>query len=58
MGWAMFHVVSAEGGSQKDVNGYFLTDFNAAQLTVGDCSPSPCDGTPGILGSYALKLIE
>jgi hypothetical protein len=27
-GWAMFHVVSASGGSDKDVTGYFTTGFS------------------------------
>ena len=35
-GWATFHVTSAVGGSQKDVNGYFVSPFLSARLTVGD----------------------
>ena len=31
MGWAMFHVNSASGGSNKHINGYFLSSFASAQ---------------------------
>ena len=58
LGWAMFHIVSADGGSAKKIHGYFLTKFSDAQLTVGECSPSPCDGTPGQLGRPTLKLVN
>jgi Flp pilus assembly protein TadG len=37
-GWAMFHVVSAEGGSTKTITGYFLSDFKTIPLTVGECT--------------------
>ena len=58
LGWAMFHVVSASGGSSKEVVGYFESDFNDSRLTVGDCTPSPCTGTPGQLAKFVLKLID
>jgi len=38
-GWAMFHVVSATGGSSKVINGYFTGDFKRKPLTVGECTP-------------------
>jgi hypothetical protein len=53
MGWATFHVVSAEGGSAKDVVGYFKTNFVSQRLTVGGCSINDC---PRFLGTYTLKL--
>ena len=54
MGWATFHVVSAQGGSAKDVNGYFVSPFLSQRLTV-QC---PFDDCPRYLGSYTLKLID
>ena len=53
MGWSMFHVNSASGGSSKHVNGYFLASFSSARLAVTDCSALDC---PRYLGSYVLKL--
>jgi len=55
MGWAMFHVNSANGGSDKQLNGYFLSSFESARLTVGHCADNAC---PRYLGSYVLKLIN
>jgi hypothetical protein len=37
-GWAMFHVVSAQGGSSKTITGYFTGDFVGQPLTVGECT--------------------
>lgn len=53
MGWATLHIVSAEGGSAKDVVGYFKTNFVSQRLTVGGCSINDC---PRFLGTYTLKL--
>ena len=55
MGWSMFHVISASGGSAKHVRGYFLSAFESARLTVSDCSSNAC---PRYLGSYVLKLVN
>ena len=52
-GWATFHVVSASGGSSKDVTGYFVSNFVNQRLSVGSCSLLDC---PRFLGSYVLKL--
>jgi len=38
-GWAMFHVISASGGTDKVINGYFLESFRTMPLTVGECTP-------------------
>jgi Flp pilus assembly protein TadG len=54
-GWATFHVVSASGGSQKDVRGYFVSPFLSAQLTVGGCAAGTC---PRFLGTYVLNLVD
>jgi hypothetical protein len=56
VGWALFHVVSAQGGSQKDITGYFIGKFTASQLSVGEC-PTPNDPAAsgcGIIGGGSL----
>ena len=53
MGWATFHINSASGGADKHVNGYFLSSFESARLTVANCADNAC---PRYLGSYVLKL--
>ena len=53
MGWSMFHVISASGGSAKHVRGYFLSSFASSRLTVTGCSNNNC---PRYLGAYVLKL--
>jgi Flp pilus assembly protein TadG len=55
MGWATFHVISASAGSDKHVNGYFVSSFDSARLTVASCAANAC---PRYLGSYVLKLTE
>jgi hypothetical protein len=58
MGWAMFHVTSASGGSDKYITGYFLPTHFHPSLTFEECTPSPCQGTSGGYGTYVLKLID
>jgi Flp pilus assembly protein TadG len=53
MGWSTFYVVSAQGGSTKKINGYFVAGFQSARLSVTACSALDC---PRYLGSYVLKL--
>jgi Flp pilus assembly protein TadG len=55
MGWATFHVNSASGGSDKHINGYFLSSFASAQTTISSCPNNAC---PRYLGSYVLKLVN
>jgi Flp pilus assembly protein TadG len=53
-GWALFHVVSADGGSHKNVTGYFTTGFSD---DVDVCmSSADCPVTYG--GLRVLKLIN
>jgi Flp pilus assembly protein TadG len=52
MGWAMFHVTSADQGSHH-IRGYFLSSFISAKLRVSSCAANAC---PRYLGSYVLKL--
>jgi Flp pilus assembly protein TadG len=61
-GWAMFHVVSADGGSAKTITGYFLSDFKTLPLTVGECTPAQeAAGSCGVInvsvfGAYTVRL--
>ena len=55
MGWAMFHVTSADPGSDKHVRGYFLTSFITGRLRVTSCASGDC---PRYLGTYVLKLSD
>lgn len=62
-GWAMFHVISASGGSDKTITGYFLGNFIRQPLTVGECTADMQDaGTCGRIpddsafGAYAVRL--
>lgn len=52
-GWATFHVVSADGGEDKHIRGYFVSPFLSQKLTVGNCSAGDC---PRFLGSWSLAL--
>ena len=61
-GWAMFHVVSASGGSDKTITGYFLGTFIRQPLTVGECTAAmqaagTCGKIPSsVFGAYAVRL--
>jgi Flp pilus assembly protein TadG len=61
-GWALFHVISASGGSNKTITGYFLSDFKAKPLTVGECTPAQqAAGTCGVIssnpfGAYVVRM--
>ena len=49
-GWAIFHVVSAEGGSNKTITGYFTGEFIGSPLSIGSCTPQQqADGTCGVI---------
>lgn len=54
-GWATFHVVSASGGSAKDVVGYFVSDFYDQRLSVGSCAINDC---PRSFTPPVLELID
>lgn len=63
-GWALFYVISATGGSQKNITGYFLSNFRSSPLTVGECTPTQqAAGTCGIIttspfGAYVVRLTD
>ena len=52
MGWATFHLVSADQGS-KTLTGYFVSPYLGQNLSVGQCQAGHC---PRYLGSYSLAL--
>ncbi len=62
-GWAMFHVVSASGGSNKTITGYFSSDFRRQPMTVGECTAAEqaagqCIGDiqESPFGAYVVRL--
>ncbi len=64
VGWAMFHVTSASGGSDKTITGYILGDFTSQPLTIGECTPAQqaadsCGLIPSSpFGGYVVRLTE
>jgi len=45
VGWAMFYIISADGGTNKHIRGYFTDTFTQQPLSVGACPAvptSPC----------------
>jgi Flp pilus assembly protein TadG len=55
VGWSIFHVISASGGSAKHIRGYFVSAFQGAQVAVTACAANNC---PRYLGTYVLKLSD
>jgi len=47
--------VSASGGSDKHIRGYFVSPFLSDRLTVGTCAAGSC---PRYLGSWSLGLVN
>ena len=65
MGWAQFYVISASGGSNKDIRGYFLSDFKSLPLTVGECTAQQqAAGSCGVIptgspfDNYVVRLSD
>jgi Flp pilus assembly protein TadG len=55
MGWATFHVVSAVGGSDKHIKGYFVSPYVNKRLTIKACGFNGC---PRYLGSPTINLVN
>lgn len=53
VGWAMFHLTGAVGGSSKQISGYFVTPFNGSNMTIIDDVSAGGD-----FGSYIVKLVN
>jgi hypothetical protein len=62
VGWAMFHVVSAQGGSDKAITGYFTGNFHSLPMSVGECPEnptSPCGViTEGSFDNLIVRLVD
>lgn len=60
LGFAMFYLENAEGGSVKQLTGWFETKLNDPSLGVQDgCAPLPiCPPASADLGLYVVKLVE
>jgi hypothetical protein len=64
-GWVMFHVIEAEGSSQKAIRGYFTDNFIGSPLSIGECTPDlQAAGTCGIITAnspfvnYVVRLVN
>ncbi len=56
-GWALFHVVSAEGGSDKTIKGYFVSGFSRGGSAEDVCTDlTTCPGL--VHGFYVLRLVN
>ncbi len=41
VGWALFYIISADGGTDKHIRGYFTGNFVQQPLSVGECPANP-----------------
>lgn len=62
VGWALFYVVSAQGGSDKTITGYFTGNFTRTPLSVGECPAnptSPCgEIVQGSFDNLVVRLVD
>ena len=56
MGWATFHVNSADAGSDKHISGYFVSSFDSARLTVSELRRERVPALPRVLRPQAGRL--
>ena len=56
MGWAMFHVTSASGGSSKHIRGYFLSSFTSARMTIIELRRERLPALPRVVRPQADRL--
>jgi Flp pilus assembly protein TadG len=54
-GWATLHVVSADGGSSKNITGYFVSSYVNERLTIKNCAVGSC---PRYFGNPTLHLVN
>ena len=57
VGWAMFHIISADGGGAKHIRGYFTDTFVQQPLTVGACPAVPTNPCGEIVAGSFDNLI-
>jgi hypothetical protein len=53
VGWAMFHVTGAVGGSTKQIRGYFVSPINPVSMVIVDSVPAGGD-----FGAYIVRLVN
>ena len=53
VGWAMFHLTGAVGGSTKQISGYFVSPVNPSSMQIITTLGEGCD-----CGAYIVKLIN
>jgi Flp pilus assembly protein TadG len=64
VGWAMFVVLSASGGSDKYIEGYFTGNFTQTPLAVGECPDPPDPDLPcgvitvGSFDNLVVRLVD
>jgi hypothetical protein len=60
VGWALLYIISADGGSDKHIRGYFTGNFTQTPLSVGECPinpTSPCGViTEGSFDNLIVRL--
>lgn len=59
VGWAMFYIISADGGTDKHIRGYFTDTFVQQPLNVGACPAvptSPCGEI--VAGSFDNLIVR
>jgi hypothetical protein len=52
-GFAMFHLTASNGGSTKQIEGYFETSITHQSLLIG-----PGSDTPEFYGLYSIRLVD
>jgi len=64
-GWALFRVISADGGACKCITGYFVPDgFQRYPMTVGECTPAQQAANQcgfvevNFSGAYTVRLVD
>ncbi len=56
-GWVIFHVISASGGSDKGIRGYFTGNFVGSPLSIGECTAQLlAAGTCGVVTAHSPFL--
>jgi len=57
VGWALFYVLSADGGTKKHITGYFTGNFVQTPLSVGECPANPTSPCGAIIAGSFDNLV-
>lgn len=57
VGWALFHIISADAGNDKHIRGYFSDSFVQQPLSVGVCPANPTSPCGEIVAGSFDNLI-